>query len=53
MAAAISVISVFSGAALAVAADRMPFDRAAIERAGGMFMLTGLALLGGALRHFC
>jgi hypothetical protein len=53
MAAALSLISMFAGTAFAYAADRMPKDRAMLERAGGICLITGLSVLGGALRFFC
>lgn len=53
MAAAISVISMLAGTAFAYAGDRMPTDRAMLERAGGFCLLAGLSVLGGALRFFC
>jgi len=53
MAAAISLIGMFAGTAFAYAADRMPQDRVMLERAGGICLLTGLSVLGGALRFFC
>ena len=53
MAAAISLISMFAGTAFAYAADRMPMNRAMLERAGGFCLIAGLSVLGGGLRFFC
>ena len=53
MAAAISLISILAGTAFAQAADRMPSRRVMLERAGGICLVSGLSVLGGALRFFC
>jgi hypothetical protein len=50
---AVSLISVVIGVAFACAAERVPAHRVALERAGGVLLLAGLAVFGGALRHFC
>ncbi len=53
MAAAISLISMLAGTAFAHAADRMPARRVMLERVGGICLVSGLSILGGALRFFC
>ena len=52
MLGATSMISILSGAALAVAATRFPAHAAALERCGGALLVLGLALLGGALPFY-
>ena len=53
MAAAVSLISVLAGTAFAYASDRLPARRETLEYAGGILLVTGLSVLGGALRFFC
>jgi hypothetical protein len=53
MATAISLISVLAGTAFAYASDRLPLRREALEYAGGILLVSGLGVLGGALRFFC
>ncbi len=48
-----SLAGVLGGTVLACAADQMPSHRETFERAGGILLLAGLGVLGGALRHFC
>ncbi len=53
MTGAISLISVLVGTAFAYASDRVPPQREALEYAGGILLVSGLSVLGGALRFFC
>jgi hypothetical protein len=49
MVAAISVISVVLGAAVAYVADRFPAHIEALEMSAGALLIGGLALLGSGL----
>jgi hypothetical protein len=53
MAGAISLISVLAGTAFAYASDRLPSQRETLEYTGGILLVSGLSVLGGALRFFC
>lgn len=53
MAGAISLISVFAGTVVAYASERLPSQRETLEYAGGILLVSGLSVLGGALRFFC
>ena len=49
MIAAVSVISVVLGAAVAYVADRYPAHVEALETSAGVLLIGGLALLGSSL----
>ena len=49
MIAAVSVISVVLGGAIAYAADRFPAHVEALETSAGVLLIGGLALLGSGL----
>jgi hypothetical protein len=53
MAAAVSLFGVLAGTAFAYASERMPLQRESLEYAGGILLIAGLSVLGGALRFFC
>ena len=50
MIAAVSLVTLVSGGVLSGAAVKLPLQAAALERCGGMLMVTGLALLGAGLQ---
>jgi hypothetical protein len=52
MLGAASLISILAGAALATAATRFPAHTAMLERCGGVLLVLGLAILGGALPFY-
>ena len=49
MIAAVCVMSLLLGTALACAADRMPSQVKVLESSGGALLLAGLALIGSGL----
>ncbi len=49
MIAAVSVMSLLLGTALACAADRLPSQVEVLESSGGALLLAGLALIGSGL----
>jgi hypothetical protein len=49
----LSLFGIISGAALAVAADRLPAHRASLERVAGVLLITGLVTLGWGLTRCC
>ena len=49
MAAAVSLISLLLGSALACAAERVPSRIVLLENAGGVLLIAGLALIGSGL----
>ena len=53
MVAAISVVSLMSGAYAAYAAPTMPERTELLEWCGGVLLIAGLALIGGGLRFYC
>jgi hypothetical protein len=52
MVSAVSLICILLGAALAYAASRVPAHVELFEKCGGILLVAGLALLGGALSQF-
>jgi hypothetical protein len=53
MVAAISVISLVSGACAAYSASMLPERTEFLEWCGGALLIAGLAMIGGGLRFYC
>ncbi|MGE0752446.1 MAG: hypothetical protein AB7K64_17890 [Variibacter sp.] len=53
MVAAISVISLVSGACAAYSAPMLPERTEFLEWCGGALLIAGLAMIGGGLRFYC
>jgi hypothetical protein len=49
MIAAVSLLSLFLGTALACAAERVPSRVVVLENSGGALLIAGLALIGSGL----